>query len=211
MRPEGFEHNLRFINAQIITCGLYSATNNKMVVSVNGYTEQHVTMGSEPTDNVPDDDDMFAADMNNLKLDDYVTYRVSVLAQMFGREAARVYSEKWGLSLPKYRVLTVMGNLAEMSLRELTDQTQMDKGQISRVVSQMETQGLIVRKADDNDARRLNLTLTPAGSNLFKRTIGVSEERQREILSILTPEELAALRSTLEKLSSHMRARLDDE
>jgi len=113
--------------------------------------------------------------------------------------------------LPKYRVLTVMGNLAEMSLRELTDQTQMDKGQISRVVSQMETQGLIVRKADDNDARRLNLTLTPAGSNLYKRTIGVSEERQREILSILTPEELAALRSTLEKLSSHMRARLDDE
>ena len=104
-----------------------------------------------------------------------------------------------------------MGNLAEMSLRELTDQTQMDKGQISRVVSQMETQGLIVRKADDNDARRLNLTLTPAGSNLYKRTIGVSEERQREILSILTPEELAALRSTLEKLSSHMRARLDDE
>jgi DNA-binding MarR family transcriptional regulator len=166
---------------------------------------------SEPTENVPGTADISAADLKNLKLEDHVTYRVSVLAQMFGREAARMYSERWGLSLPKYRVLTVMANLSGMSLRELTDQTQMDKGQISRVVSQMELEGLIARKPDDKDARRLILTLTSAGADLYKQTIGVSEERQREILSVLTTEELTALRSTLDKLSSHMRARLAEE
>ena len=166
---------------------------------------------SEPTENVPGTADISAADLKNLKLEDHVTYRISVLTQMFGREAARIYSERWGLSLPKYRVLTVMANLSGISLRELTDQTQMDKGQISRVVSQMELEGLITRKSDDKNARRLILTLTSAGAKLYKQTIGVSEERQREILSVLTTEELTALRSTLDKLSSHIRARLAEE
>jgi len=75
----------------------------------------------------------------------------------------------------------------------------------------MELEGLIARKPDDKDARRLILTLTSAGADLYKQTIGVSEERQREILSVLTTEELTALRSTLDKLSSHMRARLAEE
>lgn len=159
---------------------------------------------------VPTDADMFGADMDNLKLDDYVTYRVSVLAQMFGREASRVYYAKWGLSLPQYRVLTVLGKLTPMSLRELTDYTQMDKGQISRVVTQLGDDGLVIRESDEHDGRRLILALTTSGRELYESTIGVSEKRQREILSVLSPAELATLRTALGKLSDHMRERLTE-
>jgi len=42
------------------------------------------------------------------------------------------------MSLPKYRALAVLGNYPHISPRELTDLTQMNKGQISRVVVELE-------------------------------------------------------------------------
>lgn len=98
-----------------------------------------------------------------------------------------------------------------MSLLELTTHTQMDKGQISRVVGQLEDDGLLAREADANDGRRQILSLTESGKELFRQTIEVSEIRQNEILSVLTGDELEALKNTLNKLSAHMRVRLDDE
>ena len=98
-----------------------------------------------------------------------------------------------------------------MSLRELTDQTQMDKGQISRVITQMEADGLITRESDENDGRRLILTLTPSGAQLFQQTIGTAESRQKAILSVLSREEQDNLNATLSKLSNHMRARLNTD
>lgn len=87
----------------------------------------------------------------------------------------------------------------------------MDKGQISRVVGQLEDDGLLAREADANDGRRQILSLTESGKELFRQTIEVSEIRQNEILSVLTGDELEALKNTLNKLSAHMRVRLDDE
>jgi len=149
--------------------------------------------------------------MENLTLDDYVTYRVSVLAQMFGREASRKYHARWGLSLPQYRILTLLGKLGPTALRDLTDHSQMDKGQVSRVVSQLDAKRLVVRQPDERDGRRQILTLTKSGEDLYRQTIGAAEARQREILSVLSPEELVTLRTALDKLSRHMRARLGSE
>jgi DNA-binding MarR family transcriptional regulator len=98
-----------------------------------------------------------------------------------------------------------------VSLLELTSHTQMDKGQISRVVGQLEDDGLLAREADANDGPRQILSLTESGKELFRQTIEVSEIRQNEILSVLTGDELEALKNTLNKLSAHMRVRLDDE
>lgn len=155
-----------------------------------------------------DDDNVLERDASGLTLDDYVTFKFAVLSQMFERDAARIFSAKWGLSLPQYRILTVLGKLPGMSLRELTDQTQMDKGQLSRVVAQMESDGLIARESDRNDGRRLVLTLTRSGAKLYSQTTGTSESRQKAILSVLTPQEIDDLNAMLAKLTAHMRDRL---
>ena len=124
-------------------------------------------------DNAPstDNDSTSPYNLGWLRMDDFITYQVVVLARMFGREATRTYAEKWGLSLPRYRVLTVLGKLPPVSLLELTTHTQMDKGQISRVVGQLEDDGLLAREADANDGRRQILSLTESGKELFRQTI----------------------------------------
>jgi len=161
--------------------------NIKIVVpNENGYQRGTVMNMESPQNRTGEN--VLDRDPGTLTLDDYVTYKVTVLAQMFGREAARIYSSKWGLSLPQYRIMTVLSKLPGMSLRELTDQTQMDKGQISRVITQMEADGLITRESDENDGRR-----------------------QKAILSVLSREEQDNLNATLSKLSNHMRARLNTD
>jgi|TARA_B110000467_G_C17863837_1_gene236230 DNA-binding MarR family transcriptional regulator len=79
------------------------------------------------------------------------------------------------------------------------------------VVGQLEDDGLLAREADANDGRRQILSLTESGKELFRQTIEVSEIRQNEVLSVLTGDELEALKNTLNKPSAHMRVRLDDE
>lgn len=186
---------------------MYFIENSQIVANNENRYQRGNVMNMESPQNRTGDN-VLDRGTRTLKLDDYVTYQVTVLAQMFGREAARVYSSKWGLSLPQARIMTVLGKLPGMSLRELTDQTQMDKGQISRVVTQMEADGLITRESDKNDGRRLILTLTPSGAKLHDQTIGTAESRQKAILSVLTREELDDLNATLAKLSNHMRTRL---
>lgn len=162
----------------------------------------------DTTQSRTDDDNVLERDTSGFNLDDYVTFKFAILSQMFGRDAARIFSAKWGLSLPQYRILTVLGKLPGMSLRELTDRTQMDKGQLSRVVAQMENDGLITRESDSSDGRRLVLTLTRSGAKLYSQTTGTSEEHQKAILSVLTPQELDDLKVMLAKLTAHMRDRL---
>ena len=79
------------------------------------------------------------------------------------------------------------------------------------MVGQLEDDGLLAREADANDGRRQILSLTESGKELFRQTIEVSEIRQNEVLSVLTGDELESLKNTLNKLSAHMRVRLDDE
>jgi len=79
------------------------------------------------------------------------------------------------------------------------------------VVTQLDAKRLVVRQPDERDGRRQILTLTKSGEDLYRQTIGAAEARQREILSVLSPEELVTLRTALDKLSRHMRARLGSE
>ncbi len=87
----------------------------------------------------------------------------------------------------------------------------MDKGQVSRVVTQLNAKRLVVRQPDERDGRRQILALTKSGEDLYRQTISAAEARQREILSVLSPEELVTSRTALDKLSRHMRARLGSE
>jgi len=114
------------------------------------------------------------------------------------------------MSLPKYRALAVLGNYPHISLRELTDLTQMNKGQISRVVVELEKDGLLSRTPDQEDGRRLLLALSDKGQKLFNGSRKRSLLRQQEIMSVLESEELRAFFASIDKLAEHMRMRLGE-
>ena len=147
---------------------------------------------------------------NIVSMEDYVTYRVGRLGRMLARDIARTCAEQWGISLPQYRILTCLSYFPEIPMRELTDRTQMDKGQVSRVISELEKKGLVSRSNDARDKRRSLLCLTKAGNALARKTRSTAHDHQRELIGLLSKEELDTFYDLLGRLTNHTLARLHD-
>jgi DNA-binding MarR family transcriptional regulator len=99
-----------------------------------------------------------------------------------------------GRSLAPSRVLFEIGP-AGVGVRELRQRLGLDSGYLSRLVRQLEGEGLVTTVPDPDDRRRRLLTLTPAG----RRAWDVLEERSERLAS-----ELVA------PLSPGQRRRLDE-
>jgi DNA-binding MarR family transcriptional regulator len=85
---------------------------------------------------------------------------------------------------------------------DLVERTGRDKGQINRLIQQVEDAGLLVRVPDETDRRKLRLELTAEGREVVK---GIAAERRKlsaKLVADFTPEEreqLAALLARLQK------------
>ena len=75
------------------------------------------------------------ASTTRLDLDHFVPYRLSVLSNRVSDAIARHYSERFGLSIPEWRVMAVLGQTPGLSARDVAARTAMDKVQVSRAVA----------------------------------------------------------------------------
>src|SRR5215831_4142003 len=89
----------------------------------------------------------------SLDLDKFVPYRLSVLTNRVSSAIARHYSERFGLSIPEWRVMAVLGQTPDLSAREVATRTAMDKVQVSRAVSSLLDAKRLTRTAHAQDGR----------------------------------------------------------
>jgi DNA-binding MarR family transcriptional regulator/GNAT superfamily N-acetyltransferase len=101
-------------------------------------------------------------------------------------------------SLPQVRVLyelaTAPGPLAAIDLGQMLG---MDKGFLSRILSRLESDGLIVRNSSAGNAKRLELSLTTAGRKVFAALDRRSASEARQRLDRLRPAAQARLAHVL--------------
>jgi DNA-binding MarR family transcriptional regulator len=81
----------------------------------------------------------------------------------------------------------------------------MDKVSVSRAVATLEKRGLMERHVDPADRRRVLLRLTRAGRALVDDIVPLVTEVERDMLSVLTPEERTTLESLMEKVAAKAR------
>jgi DNA-binding MarR family transcriptional regulator len=73
-------------------------------------------------------------------------------------------------------------------------------------VKQLEREGLVTRRTNPEDNRFTLVTLTTAGRELLERLAGARPEFYQRARSDLTPEELAAVRTVLQRLQANLAA-----
>lgn len=110
-----------------------------------------------------------------------ITYRLIALTGALGRSAARDIPGAVGVSVPEWRVLSVIGSQGPISLARLARVLGVDKGWISRTVAALERQKLVDRTPDPADDRMFELTLNARGQALHLRGSTVSMARQRRL------------------------------
>jgi DNA-binding MarR family transcriptional regulator len=101
-------------------------------------------------------------------------------------------------------VLQQLQDGGTMSLGELADRTMTDQSSVSVVVKKLVAAKLVARKPSRADARRLELTLTPAGKKLLARCPEPTQVRLLAALKRLEPNEALGLTSGLSALVREM-------
>jgi len=80
------------------------------------------------------------------------------------------FLKKLGVTYPQYLVLVVLWERGAQGVGELASALQMDLGTLSPMLKRLEAKGLVTRRRQAEDERRVLVDLTPKGVSLRKRT-----------------------------------------
>jgi long-chain acyl-CoA synthetase len=94
---------------------------------------------------------------------------------------------KVDLSLPQYRIMTFLDDGASVASK-LADHLAVSRPSVTAVVDGLVARGLVERRHDDDDRRRVGHTLTPAGRQLLEAADRSVDSRLREIAGHLDDE-----------------------
>jgi DNA-binding MarR family transcriptional regulator len=80
------------------------------------------------------------------------------------------FLQKLGVTYPQYLVLVVLWERDSQGVGDLASTLGMDFGTLSPMLKRIEKKGLVARRRDPADERRVVVSLTPKGEALRKRT-----------------------------------------
>ena len=140
-----------------------------------------------------------------LLLERFVPYRLSVLTNTVSRALARSYAERFGLTIPQWRVVAVLGRESPLSARDLGERTVMDKVTVSRALQALIADRRVARATDRDDRRRAVLRLTPSGRALYRRIVPLARRYEARLLQVLGGRERRDLDRLLSRLTDRAR------
>lgn len=135
-----------------------------------------------------------------IKLDRTLTYRLHLLHKLTDLESQRAYVAGAGLSMSDGRCLTAVGTFAPLSVNDLAQKANLNKGQASRAAQSLVDQGLVVKTASATDGRGVVLTMTPKGKAAWQRAMQVVGRRNEDIFGVLSEAEREQLSDFFDRL-----------
>ncbi len=139
------------------------------------------------------------------RLADFLPYQLSVTSNAVSGRISQEYRERFGLNVPEWRVMAVLGDAGTLTQRELTEFTLMDKVAVNRACKVLEERGLAARKPNDRDGRSHLLELTDAGREMHGAIMPLALEMERRLFSTFSEEERQAFRSLLARVKEEVR------
>jgi DNA-binding MarR family transcriptional regulator len=117
--------------------------------------------------------------------------------------------EQRGFSFVQYIVMSALRDGIAVNPKEICAQYRHDSGALTRVIDQLAERGLLERVRRDRDRRKVELQLTPAGSETIESLIPLVVDKLNEILSDFNKAEVQELLRLLVKLNTTLQAHTD--
>lgn len=141
---------------------------------------------------------------SKLTLSEFLPYQLSVTSNAVSDLIARSYRGRFGLKIPEWRVMAVLGERASATQRELCAATAMDKVTVNRASKELVERGLVERAPNETDGRSHHLALTGVGRELYAQIVPLALSVEAEIEAVLGAEEAKALEVMLAKLRARV-------
>jgi len=142
----------------------------------------------------------FPAMNQKTPLSEFLPYQLSITSNAVSGRIALEYRQRFGLSVPEWRVMAVLGDSGPLTQRELTSLTLMDKVAVNRACKELEERSLAYRAPNTQDGRSHLLELTDAGVRMRDEIMPLALEMERRLFAKFLPEEVAQFRSLLERV-----------
>lgn len=141
---------------------------------------------------------------------DFVTSRVLRLSNTLGLYASRRYRDEFGLTLPEWRVLSIIAASEPTTAREVSRILATDKGWVGLSAESLRRRGYVSGSPDSRDGRRVLLRLTAEGRKMHDAIFFVSQWRQRRLLASLPDGQAELLFECLDRLQAEADRMLEE-
>ena len=142
---------------------------------------------------------------DELILEDFLPYRLSVLSHTISTTIAKVYEKRFGVSIPEWRVIAILGRFPGLSAVEVADRTMLDKVAVSRAVTKLIRNGRIDRQFADADRRRSILNLSDDGRQVHDEIAPLALEFEHDLLQGISVEDYDTFNIVIERLLAKAR------
>ena len=125
-----------------------------------------------------------------LTVDNFLTTVLSQVVLALRRSITLPYAQEFGLTVPEWRLLSLLAHAKRLPFAELVVQSTSDKALVSRTLRLLEKRGLVELQAEGNTPRkRLTCLISPAGDALHEQVIPLARRSQAEAIRVMTPDE----------------------
>jgi DNA-binding MarR family transcriptional regulator len=136
-----------------------------------------------------------------LKLEEFLPYRLNVVASLVSQALSRIYAERHGIGVPEWRVLVTLGQYGMMTGKAIGAHSHMHKTKVSRAVAFLERRKLLARKANRADLRESFLTLTPAGRAMYEDLAPIALDFAKRLFEVVDPTDRTAFERAVDRLT----------
>lgn len=127
---------------------------------------------------------------DDLTVDHFLTTFMSQVVNALKRSITLPYAQQFGLTVPEWRLLSLLAHAKRLPFAELVLQSTSDKALVSRTVRLLEKRGLVEIQTEGNTPRkRLICFISAEGEALHAKVIPLARRSQAEVIRVMTPEE----------------------
>ncbi len=128
--------------------------------------------------------------------------RIVKALEVFSKEV----DARFGLTAPQLWALWELGKEGPLALKDLSARLHVHPSTMVGVVDRLEAKGLVARKPDPVDRRRVRLSLTAAGRALRKKAPHPAQGRLRAALEDMPEKQIQDMHRALQTLVKSMEA-----
>lgn len=144
-----------------------------------------------------------------LRLHDYLPYRLALASHRVSRMVGRAYRARFGLSIPEWRVIAILGEAEEATAQGLGDAAGLDKVSVSRAVRALVDRGVVEKRPHGRDRRSSLLRLTDDGQAVYADVAPAALQAEAALVAELSEDEERVLAALLDRVRNRAQVLLD--
>ncbi len=134
------------------------------------------------------------------KLEDFIPYKLSVVANRLSQSIGRLFEAQFNIQMPEWRILMALYAYDHLVFNEVVERTSMDKARVSRAQRRLVDLSLVKSVNDPSDGRKVILSLTLKGERMCANILPEAAKREAWYLAALDDHEHSQLDIILDKL-----------